>query len=457
MRRQEWYSDMSKPVTNVEIEDVLSSIRRLVSTSDRVERSEAEESEDAVEKLVLTPALRVDEGVEETSESAKDSFENQEVADTSEVGDTSTDVVSDAAGNTATADAEEASDETFFEKIADAAAPEEEAVIAEVANSDDGDQGSDSEVEDSLDELDAILSETTDNSTEIDDVLSDAEDAAPDGENLPELLILGSHQAAGSAVETDDDEASNNLQRRAAEFEAIVATTEDAWDPDGTTEDENAASPVGPLPWQEDEADQTDDAVVSDDDDGVFEFAEPNMAEEDAAEASDTIEDTADAAEEGVDIAAIAASGAPEEETGADQSDNGSDDEDADIAKVMADLASASASSDEEATDSDQEDAVDTPELVSESDPAPFVFRSQSTSRLLDDEGAAEEEPREGQSDTAPLAIEEAMLDEDALRDMVSEIVRQELQGALGERITRNVRKLVRREIHRALASQELE
>ena len=49
------------------------------------------------------------------------------------------------------------------------------------------------------------------------------------------------------------------------------------------------------------------------------------------------------------------------------------------------------------------------------------------------------------------------ILDEDALRDIVSEIVREELQGALGERITRNVRKLVRREIHGALAAQELE
>ena len=48
-------------------------------------------------------------------------------------------------------------------------------------------------------------------------------------------------------------------------------------------------------------------------------------------------------------------------------------------------------------------------------------------------------------------------IDEEALRDMVVEIVREELQGALGERITRNVRRLVRREIHRALASQELD
>lgn len=49
------------------------------------------------------------------------------------------------------------------------------------------------------------------------------------------------------------------------------------------------------------------------------------------------------------------------------------------------------------------------------------------------------------------------VVDEAFLREMVSDIVRQELQGALGERITRNVRKLVRREIHRALAAHDLD
>ncbi|MEM6277006.1 MAG: hypothetical protein AAF714_08640 [Pseudomonadota bacterium] len=50
----------------------------------------------------------------------------------------------------------------------------------------------------------------------------------------------------------------------------------------------------------------------------------------------------------------------------------------------------------------------------------------------------------------------EVALDEEQLRDMVAEIVREELQGELGERITRNVRKLVRREVNRALAGQDL-
>ena len=55
------------------------------------------------------------------------------------------------------------------------------------------------------------------------------------------------------------------------------------------------------------------------------------------------------------------------------------------------------------------------------------------------------------------LAGDDSEIDEETLREMISDIVRQELQGALGERITRNVRKLVRREINRVLASQDFE
>ncbi len=62
-----------------------------------------------------------------------------------------------------------------------------------------------------------------------------------------------------------------------------------------------------------------------------------------------------------------------------------------------------------------------------------------------------------GDAENAFAIDDEAVLDEDALRDLVAEIVREELMGTLGERITRNVRKLVRREIHRALNSQDFD
>jgi len=50
----------------------------------------------------------------------------------------------------------------------------------------------------------------------------------------------------------------------------------------------------------------------------------------------------------------------------------------------------------------------------------------------------------------------EIVFDEAMLRELVTDILREELQGALGQRITRNVRKLVRAEIARALASRDL-
>jgi hypothetical protein len=47
-------------------------------------------------------------------------------------------------------------------------------------------------------------------------------------------------------------------------------------------------------------------------------------------------------------------------------------------------------------------------------------------------------------------------LDQDALRALVAATVRDELAGELGERITQNVRKLVRREINRVLAHYDM-
>ena len=48
------------------------------------------------------------------------------------------------------------------------------------------------------------------------------------------------------------------------------------------------------------------------------------------------------------------------------------------------------------------------------------------------------------------------LVDPDALRVLVGEMIREELQGEMGERITRNVRKLVRREINRVITEQDV-
>jgi len=47
--------------------------------------------------------------------------------------------------------------------------------------------------------------------------------------------------------------------------------------------------------------------------------------------------------------------------------------------------------------------------------------------------------------------------DEDVLRELVRDILREELAGKMGERITRNIRKLVRAEIARSLAAHEFD
>ncbi|MGB0799195.1 MAG: hypothetical protein ACPGRD_07740, partial [Planktomarina sp.] len=57
-------------------------------------------------------------------------------------------------------------------------------------------------------------------------------------------------------------------------------------------------------------------------------------------------------------------------------------------------------------------------------------------------------------TDSAASDDDAAQLDVELLRELVVDTIREELQGVLGERITRNVRKLVRREIQRAVTNK---
>lgn len=98
--------------------------------------------------------------------------------------------------------------------------------------------------------------------------------------------------------------------------------------------------------------------------------------------------------------------------------------------------------------------AEDDLELPSEPQPEPRAEAEPETPPVLSEEGPQEaDEIKNLLQDPDPVAA----LDEAALEDLVTEIVRRELQGVLGERITRNVRKMVRREIQRALALKEFE
>jgi hypothetical protein len=65
--------------------------------------------------------------------------------------------------------------------------------------------------------------------------------------------------------------------------------------------------------------------------------------------------------------------------------------------------------------------------------------------------------PRNPDEPSLPVPAPQRGLDipEEELRGMIAEIVREELSGPLGERITRNVRKLVRREIRSMLMGED--
>jgi len=68
-----------------------------------------------------------------------------------------------------------------------------------------------------------------------------------------------------------------------------------------------------------------------------------------------------------------------------------------------------------------------------------------------EDTDASETATPDVETETAPAVAA------DDLRPLIAAMIREELQGDLGDRITRNVRKLVRQEIHRALTVRELE
>lgn len=82
----------------------------------------------------------------------------------------------------------------------------------------------------------------------------------------------------------------------------------------------------------------------------------------------------------------------------------------------------------------------------------PQILRSVQTEPSLDLGGPAAS-PEAGEEDGTDLfdPLAGGDVDVDALRDMVAELVREELRGVLGERITRNLRALVRQEIRKVL------
>lgn len=121
-----------------------------------------------------------------------------------------------------------------------------------------------------------------------------------------------------------------------------------------------------------------------------------------------------------------------------------------------------------ESDDSSEEasgDFLDQDEVLAFVDPASEIAPAgEPASETEEESPVAFETPEpasaddEGDDDAPAVAAAalDSLPDEEALRRLVARMIREELQGHLGERITSNVRKLVRREVMRALDSRDL-
>ena len=141
--------------------------------------------------------------------------------------------------------------------------------------------------------------------------------------------------------------------------------------------------------------------------------------------------------------------------------------------KAAAEAEAAKAASEVEAEASDAEPAEESvaaeaeetqavaPEVETETGEAAQETPDVAESRddLEDELLAAElsEDGTDADENSEDLDVDDLPLNEDALRAMVATVIREELKGALGERITRNVRKMVRREIANALSGLDID
>ena len=354
---------MSDPVTNAEVEDVLSSIRRLVSEDKRpmqaFKESVSKEAEPS-DRLVLTPALRVAEAPQD-ADSPERAEAPQDVDDFARNVQQMT-AAAENAPNEVETEQSGGTDEADLHKLFEDEAPDQDVADPEQDYSDDP--------------------------------YSFADDADGDGEGDEKAWLRG--QPADESL--DDVDASTDTASLTAKIEALetaIGNISDTWEPDAPGEDEYSGTDAPGMTWEDEANDQARLATGDD---------QASEAEMDVAVAID-----ADAEQ----------------------------DEDDDAAPgIFA---------------STRHHTEDAPDVLLDTVIEPDVVRENSDDHQP---SSAAQNDDEGDFD---YGSDDQVIDEEALRDLVSEIVRSELQGALGERITRNVRKLVRREIHRALTAQEME
>lgn len=369
---------MSEAVSNAEIEDVLSAVRKLVSENAETEAQKEDGPTDQVTKLVLTPAFRVDDDPETSGSSDEDESQGSAEAPFAEMAE-----VVEAAG-----DAE-----------------------ADIINLNAHQSEGDAEHHSAPDQPEHLEVQAEDAQTEVEQ--PEMEQAETEQTEQSEA-----DQETHAAAEQTAEEVT--LAARIAELEAVVSRSsvqvQDEYEPDGS---EEVILPEAVL----ERAEVDDDAAAQG---AEIQDAGPQVDAPQEEAAAQVHEPQGETAEQDAEPEA------------ADTGVQAQDWEDVDPAQTDDEPHVQAAAQDEllEAEPYDDDEDADLPE----SDP-------------VGDEdlaAVAQDDADEGDDD-------EILIDEDMLRDIVSRIVREELQGPMGERITQNLRRLVRREIKRALATRGIE
>lgn len=471
---------MSDRVTNAEVEDVLSSIRRLVSEDNRAPGTRTALPPSATPRpgrLVLTPALRVldPEGAPTTTKA--DSQAEPSVTQRTQPQDTSDEVITENVP-----EPPKVSDAKAFDSADD---PTEQFPKVE----DDVEATAPGELHH------ASVTQTA-AKAEPDQEETDVEPASP--------LKESTDYIAGKGIETSDAGAkAAELSSKIAALETAIGKISDTWEPDDPGESDYAGTTLQEMEWEDEPADKSpfqrpvlapvmrkledDDALEDNSTTTPVDEAEPvEVSHGFSSQRKTTLPPfPADEVPEPAmvlsnpewDVAEPEAEEASVEAQFLPQRDIAEPAEDLEVSDVSPALSKADAVTDPLPTELEEDEVVQkfvvedhapAPENVVEDIELELVTDdwqdealATPTQERLEDTAAQTDTPQDEVEDDLDEGMnipeEDQLLDEAALRELVGDIVRSELQGALGERITRNVRKLVRREIHRALTAQELE
>lgn len=505
---------MSDPMSNVEIEDVLSSIRRLVSENAARPRPGAAPGADA---LVLTPSLRVerpeaegealaeapsDAGASEreapSGEAAGEEATAEEAAE-EERADSLHEAVAEviAAGQDTpeTTDSAERALDASWEEVASPNAPPETFEFAQEAEAelrigagsgapDDALQSRVAGLEaafDAGDDYEPDGSEVAENEENFDWDEEGGEDTVIDL-STPDVPVGRLHFTRESetlseaeVIELGEADAADVAETRAEDLPEDLPG-----DLPGDMGDDLAGEPASQMPedFPEMAAEAEESWPEPEEDWTAPELPRPD----DAAEAL-PVETAAEPGEEpGAPLLFRAARRTPLAEPAAapELDPKPEPDPEPPLDTIVADLPPAEAAwpeahgaeADEEpdalaATEAEETVAADFFEEADEDEADAlegYVVGTEHRApagRLADEDDPWEEAAEDATPEGAALAAAglhaadgRALIDEDRLADLVAEVVRAELRGRMGERITQNVRKLVRREIARALETR---